>query len=194
MASGFNGAASRRTRMRRASAAAANPSQRLQRSRVTTDADARLDVLVVGVRRNASTEPRHDGRGCAREPGAPRRGRSRFNGAASRRTRMLGRAALNAGRLQQASTEPRHDGRGCLLWRLSGSAIVNSFNGAASRRTRMRYIAATARAGHGRCFNGAASRRTRMLVRRELVIDVGAASTEPRHDGRGCSSFTATQR
>ncbi len=205
----FNGAASRRTRMLISGAPFVTSYVQLQRSRVTTDADARLGLRRAQGEHSASTEPRHDGRGCAGSCSSRSSALRRFNGAASRRTRMRSLVAVPA-------------------------ATLSRFNGAASRRTRMPIAlknsgqakkplqrsrvttdadarSGCARTGRSWRFNGAASRRTRMrctrlgcfgcfrmLQRSRVTTDADArrtwrssrrallASTEPRHDGRGC--------
>ncbi len=140
----------------------------LQRSRVTTDADAVRREAGAVVRIAASTEPRHDGRGCLS---------------------VRGRVSSQS----NASTEPRHDGRGCVPPGYGSRPLTTSFNGAASRRTRMRYH----QVGGERVlssFNGAASRRTRMRVRPRSFLERRLASTEPRHDGRGCEDHARRHR
>ncbi len=207
----------------------------LQRSRVTTDADARDRGRRAFLVRMASTEPRHDGRGCLAPSAIPPGGKPCFNGAASRRTRMpywrmrsdspprcfngaasrrtrmplaasdplpseeelqRSRVTTDADALlcvrgpdgdQLASTEPRHDGRGCALNSGGRRSGGGRFNGAASRRTRMRGKSWPSPAGR-RSFNGAASRRTRMLEAKAGPAAASLASTEPRHDGRGCAA------
>ncbi len=195
-AEGFNGAASRRTRMRTPSPASPSVSSRLQRSRVTTDADAGLQRHGAALRNAASTEPRHDGRGCAQAAGDRQQQRD-----ASTEPRHDGRGCAHVHGQREtctgASTEPRHDGRGCASVQLIGanpdtrlqrSRVTTDADAARSRCSRARRRRASTEPRHdGRgckigeksrrdalqCFNGAASRRTRMLRALKLANETG---------------------
>ncbi len=140
----------------------------LQRSRVTTDADAPGRPTRPTHWWRASTEPRHDGRGCARSTvnvnGRPTLQRSRVTTDAD--APRFERCARST---RTASTEPRHDGRGCDI--------------ACQRNARLAEASTEPRhdgRGCGSHSHRAASGTT--------------ASTEPRHDGRGCVLAAVDQR
>ena len=127
--------------------------------------------------------PRPNGRG--RGAGRTRRSLpiTRFNGAASKRTRKdvlysHCRADLIA------SMGPRPNGRGRRNHARCMHCDYQGFNGAASKRTR-KGAPRMPSSSTGACFNGAASKRTRKGLTAELLALHTIASMGPRPNGRG---------
>ncbi len=206
---GFNGAPASRPGIGAPHLLSARPSRRFNGAPASRPgiggADERKVVLV-----RASTEPRHRGRGSwkaqdglpgpdvlQRSPGIAagdrrprswrRRSDSGFNGAPASRP-GIARLVHHAHRRERASTEPRHRGR--------GSELLDTFEAVAGALQRSPGIAAGDRRSRlsprrrGTCFNGAPASRPGIVQPGGFGRGAHAASTEPRHRGRGSDART----